>query len=623
MARPVTQSRALPAVLAAAVGLAGVVVTASTARLGGPVATTLEDFFQPGSQPTGKGGVVYSGFRTSAICTQCHLEDETGDLVIFAPWQGSMMAQSGRDPLFYACLTIANQDADFAGDLCIRCHSPGGWLSGRSEPSDGSALTQLDRDGVSCSVCHRMVDPVYKPEVSPPADAGILAVIDPLPVRPGGGNFVMDPDDFRRGPYSDPAQPNHLWLHSPFHRSPALCGTCHDVSNPLYERQADGTYALTVLDAAHPTADQHDMFPLERTYSEWLHSDFARKGVDMAGRFGGNKTVVRTCQDCHMPATEGKGCAFGGERGDLAAHEFAGGNAWAQAMVLNLFPTDELDPAYMQAGRDRSVSMLQRACTLGVSQAGNRISVRVINETGHKLPTGYPEGRRMWINVEFADDELGVIAERGAYDEVSAELTAGDTRVYEARLGMDAGVAGITGLAEGESFHFALNNRVVKDNRIPPRGYAYFDYRDVGAAPVGATYADGKYWDATTFRIPRAAHSATVNVFYQTASKEYVTFLRDENVTDDRGDVLYEQWELTGKSPPVLMATASLVIAPFASGDVNGDQLIDLADAAAFVDCMTAPGVPFGGLMCEAFDFDADLDLDLADFGELQLGFVP
>jgi hypothetical protein len=38
---------------------------------------------------------------------------------------------------------------------------------------------------------------------------------------------------------------------------------------------------------------------------------------------------------------------------------------------------------------------------------------------------------------------------------------------------------------------------------------------------------------------------------------------------------------------------------------------------------MTAPGVPFGGLMCEAFDFDADLDLDLADFGELQLGFVP
>ena len=30
-------------------------------------------------------------------------------------------------------------------------------------------------------------------------------------------------------------------------------------------------------------------------------------------------------------------------------------------------------------------------------------SVKVTNLTGHKLPTGYPEGRRMWVQIEALD----------------------------------------------------------------------------------------------------------------------------------------------------------------------------------------------------------------------------
>jgi hypothetical protein len=36
-------------------------------------------------------------------------------------------------------MAIANQDARSSGDLCIRCHSPFGWMEGRSNPTDGSA----------------------------------------------------------------------------------------------------------------------------------------------------------------------------------------------------------------------------------------------------------------------------------------------------------------------------------------------------------------------------------------------------------------------------------------------------------------------------------------------------
>ncbi len=61
--------------------------------------------------------------------------------------KGGMMAQAARDPIYLAALTIANQDVPHAGDFCIRCHAPEGWLGGRSEPADGSALTDADREG--------------------------------------------------------------------------------------------------------------------------------------------------------------------------------------------------------------------------------------------------------------------------------------------------------------------------------------------------------------------------------------------------------------------------------------------------------------------------------------------
>jgi len=534
-----------------------------------------------------------------------------------------MMAQSARDPLFYACLTIANQDAAFAGDICLRCHTPGGWLSGRSTPTDGSSLSSLDLDGVSCSVCHRMVDPVFKPGVSPPRDEAIIAAINPPPLVPGSGNFVMDPVDVRRGPYADlqGVNPGHLWSPSPFHRSPELCGTCHDVSNPLYERQPDDTYVLGPLNQAHnPEQNQYRMFPLERTYSEWLHSDFAKRGVDMGARYGAQQ-VVSTCQDCHMPVASGKGCSFGVSRDDLRGHDFAGGNAWVQDMILNLYPDSGLNTEYLHEGKERAVSMLRRACSLELSQEGNQVNVRVVNETGHKLPTGYPEGRRMWINVQVLDEELDVIREYGHYDGATADLAVYDTKVYEIKLGLDAAVAALVNLPVGESFHFALNNVVVKDNRIPPRGFTNAAYRNVQAMPVAERYDDGQYWDDSRFRLPLGAHSIRVSVHYQTASKEYVTFLRDENRTNDDGQVLYDQWELTEKSPPVEMSDATIAIMPFAGGDADGDGRIDGADYGGFATCMTPPMAGSIDLDCVEFDFDADGDVDLYDFGQLQQAF--
>jgi hypothetical protein len=265
------------------------------------------------------------------------------------------------------------------------------------------------------------------------------------------------------------------------------------------------------------------------------------------------------------------------ERPDVPAHDFNGGNVWMQEVLYNLYPQD-LQPDYLADSQDRARYMLQNAAALEVTQDACSINVRVVNETGHKLPTGYPEGRRMWINVQFRDDALNVIAERGAYSETTADLATSDTKVYEAKLGPDAAIAALAGLPEEPSFHFALNNKYYKDNRIPPRGFTNAAFALVQALPVGAGYADGQYWDDTHFRIPYTAASAIVSLYYQTASKEYITFLRSENRTNDAGEVLYQQWELTGKSPPVLMRQrilSDLKHGKFGDEDCDGRSDLD------------------------------------------------
>ncbi len=541
-----------------AVGAFGTGMLAVTFADGTPVPTTIPDFTLSGTQPNTLDHPVVD----SQACLSCHgLYDSAHEP--FTNWAASMMGQSARDPLFHACLTIANQDAAFSGDLCIRCHTPGGWLAGNSTPTDGSALAGADFQGVSCNFCHRMVDPNYQAGVSPAVDNDIIndltapgVGLPAVPPNAHSGNFVLDPLDRRRGPRDvGPDFFYHDWLQSPFHQDSAMCATCHDVSNPVYSKQPDGTYALNNLNTPHPTQDKFDMFPLERTYSEWSMSDFALAPIDMGGRFGGNKLEVSSCQDCHMPDVSAQACRFEPERDDMPLHSFNGGNTWVLAAIRNLYPDSEtfLTEDSVNQSIARAEEMLRNASDMELTEIGSDLNVRIINQSGHKLPTGYPEGRRMWINVRFFDGSDALIAERGAYDASDALLTVADTKVYEGKMGIDAAVSAASGKPEGESFHFVLNNMWVKDNRIPPRGFTNANFEAIQAAPVGAVYADGQYWDDTLYAIPAGAARAEARLYYQTASKEYIEFLRDENRTNTTGQVLYDQWELLGKSPPVEM----------------------------------------------------------------------
>lgn len=598
-----------------------------------------------------------SPFDPSSNCEMCHGQYDPATEP-FQNWSGSMMAHAGRDPVFWAAVAVAEQDFDGAGDLCIRCHSPIGWYGGRSVPTDGSALTGDDFDGVSCEVCHKLTNPDdsehlgehYAPFKANSGGANPVAYH-------GSAEAVLWGGIERLGPYNNAAQ-FHPWLQSQYHRSSNLCGTCHDVSNPatgdlapnngaitpLAPGQFDGTLGGPLTSKAGMKNPPHKFGVVERTFSEHISSPFENMRVDdfdtlpvdlRKGSLARAYTQAKlstpsgdyvdgaqrnfTCQTCHMPPVDGFGCSLFStpQRADLPLHDLTGGNYWAPDAILyldaqsRLFGGNGLTPyqiAGIQAGKLRAIDNLENSAALSVT--GN--TLRVTNLTGHKLISGYAEGRRMWLNVKWFNAGNALVREDGEYGPLSVTvngtpytvetlLDANDpyTRIYEGEMALSQEWATklislgyptsfptnydkvngavtktlgqIAAQAPGTShttFHFVINDTIAHDNRIPPYKMSYDQAVERNAQPVpatqyGAPTSGGFYnhWDDVALVPPAGAVRAEVRLMYQPTSWEYIQFLLLANngmsaVHATKGTDLFEAWRNTGMAAPVTMAQA-------------------------------------------------------------------
>jgi hypothetical protein len=146
------------------------------------------------------------------------------------------------------------------------------------------------------------------------------------------------------------------------------------------------------------------------------------------------------------------------------------------------------------------------------------------------------------------------VYESGAYDASTGQLQRdAAVKLYEVKQGITPELAALLGKPAGASFHFVLNNTVVKDNRIPPRGYQQALFDQPGLRPVGAEYADGQHWDETQYLLPLDTARVSATLYYQTASVEYIDFLHRKGGVD--GLALGALWASL-KSPPQVMARA-------------------------------------------------------------------
>jgi hypothetical protein len=437
------------------------------------------------------------------------------------------MAHAARDPVFNAMLAITNRHSlplgMDAAEYCLRCHAPNAWLAGRSHELSTQHFTPTDLEGVQCDFCHRATDPL--------APAAGAATGGPVPGYGNGMFVVMPRGEPRRGPGSGTMTPPHAVAHESFLSTSEFCGTCHDVSNPYFDPAPS-----TTPPALQPA--------LERTYSEWALSWYASLGT--AG----------TCQSCHMGDGE-------------TAHAFTGANTFL-ARIMPRF-LQGIDSTVTGAAVERSLGLLRRAARLeadaGRTTSGGRLLVRITNLTGHKLPTGFAEGRRLWLEVRGFDAAGAEIWSSGVYDHGASTLQEdAQLTLYEARLGASSAAGRIAGIPPGPTYHAAFTDSVCFDNRIPPRGFLREAFRAVRAGPVGVSYADGQYWDVRSYDLPGAVGSVTVRLLLQHMTPSFAAFLRDENAGNPYdwngwGERVHAAWREHGE--PVELAAIHLGV----SGD--------------------------------------------------------
>src|SRR5262249_24125711 len=215
-------------------------------------------------------------------------------------------------------------------------------------------------------------------------DAGVI----------GNAQLTFELSFTAHGPYDNVDSPAHLGLLDPAVSQSSLCGQCHQVHNPGIRR-----------------AGTQRPFPLDTTYSECLQS------ADSGG------SDPKSCQSCHMVRESGSlVVAVGGPpRTSPSRHAFVGGNVWGLDAIRAAGPASELDgrDAAFAANRAAALQNLAAAADVQVLLPDGplpvdtdvQVKVRVFNRTGHKLPTGYADGRRVFLELRVNDQVVS-----GAYD---------------------------------------------------------------------------------------------------------------------------------------------------------------------------------------------------------------
>jgi len=432
--------------------------TATTLLVGGASALLSVTASAAPTQP----GELVNNLLTPQECAFCHgyfnaaPDIDDPPYSPFNTWQGTMMANAARDPVFWAGIAVAEVDDPEETHICVRCHSPRAFLSGNGEVTRIQDLTDDEQEGIECEFCHRTMEDAGVP----PGNAA-YTIDDAL--GPGGNNVR------RRGPwdYSDGIPgPPHDYVYDPYIGESRFCGTCHDVTTPA-ERVDDDGNGMGVP------------FNEQRTYSEWVNSAYSQPGEAFA-----------SCQDCHMTAVPDKpGCsdhvnvhahADGGRR-----HDFNGANRFMLELLRNEYGDSglaEVPSFYYDDNIARMDEFLATAASLDIDAPESvdiatglsGLQITVTNNTGHKLPSGYSEGRVMWVEVvgQYAGE---VLFSSGAWSAEEGLQVDPQLRTYE-------GVA--EDYADGTQFHLLRNNHWIEDTRIPALGAQ----PDIETDPVGDRY---------------------------------------------------------------------------------------------------------------------------------------
>jgi hypothetical protein len=503
-------------------------------------------------------------FAGSGVCAQCHsgLYDESGaDVSIDSHWRSTMMANASKDPIWKAKVASeVTRNPKFTSvieEKCATCHMPMAKTQAKFEDSaveiggkgylyTQNPLYETAMDGVSCTLCHQILDSNLG---SGESFSGNYK-IDPSTERPA--RYIFGP---YREPFGNPMRnmAGFTPAYSSHITTSELCATCHTLFTPT-------------VDAGGNVVGE---FPEQTPYLEWKHSVYGSGG-----------DLGKSCQQCHMPEARGTVVISNrpgrlGPRSPFSKHFFVGGNAFMltilEAHLGELRVTASREQ--LDLTRNRTTNQLtQQTAQIAIETVHTRntrleVDLEIRNKAGHKFPTGFPS-RRAWIHFIARDAGGKVILESGGFTPTGAitgnnadsdhkgyethyDIIDGSDKVqiYEGIMKNPGGAITYTLLEAGD---------FIKDNRLLPKGFRKDKADPVIAVKGSATndknFIDGS--DSITYLVETAGfqrpYTLTAELLFQTVSYR---FLRDL-FNNEKGNVIAE--DLFRLDAPVVISKTEM-----------------------------------------------------------------
>lgn len=382
--RPYSLARLVSPILATLIFVAWISNASGDNPKGRPIPSPPKELFSPSNAKTESGGLIpVEQFFSAKRCLGCHQDTH-------AAWSESLHRNAAREPFYRESVDILlhTRGIEFTRH-CESCHTPIALFSGalrKDNPRQQAPFTTLDDEGVTCTVCHSIVEARLNGTgsftIRRPA---LLAREDGTPIF---GNFtdeqiLADIPGHKRA------------VMRPLLRQPEFCATCHKVDAP-------------------PELNGYKHIRGFSAYDEWQQSGASLESVSPYYR---SEQRV-DCRGCHMPKIESLNDRAA-KQGVIASHQWLGANTAAplfygqtkQVQRIEEFLSAQVISADIFALKRESTGETIPEVTTGRQLAlrpGEEITAEVVVANRKAAHSFAPEVRdlyEIWVAFEAVDDQ--------------------------------------------------------------------------------------------------------------------------------------------------------------------------------------------------------------------------